>query len=164
MEPRAHQLDTEGAVSAKTSPEPTAIAFCCALIIAALVGGVGIPDKLVLRHIVQTLPLLAPLVLGFRRSNAAGWIALPLFLFWLGIMNMIWLYLLGVSGMISGHFSPLETAMTIVVAAASVIVIVIFLRFKSGLSAVKAVSLLIVSAALQFACFRTSFLPSIAHR
>ncbi len=60
---------------------PIAIAVSCFIIIAALVGGVGIPDGLMLRHIVQTLPLWAAIVVGLRRSHATGWLALPCFLF-----------------------------------------------------------------------------------
>ena len=146
------------------SSEPIAIAFCCLAIILALVGGVGIPDKLVLRHIVQTLPLWPAVVLGFQRSNNVGWIGLPLFLFWLLLMTLIWLYLLGISHMINGHFSPLEIAMTLIVGAASIIGISIFGRLKSTSSALRALALFVVFAAFQIACFRVSLLPSIAHR
>ncbi|HKQ87716.1 MAG TPA: hypothetical protein VJS43_13215 [Candidatus Acidoferrales bacterium] len=142
---------------------PTVIAFCCLAIILALVIGVGIPDRLVLRHIVQTLPLLPVIVLGFRSSNMVGWASLPLFLFWLLLMTLIWLYLLGVSHLINGHFSPLEIAMTLIVGAASLIGIGAFWRLKSGLPALQAVVLLVVFAAFQFACLRVSLLPSIAH-
>src|SRR5262245_36684287 len=141
-----HHVDAERAVSTNSSLEPIVIAFCRVLTIGALVGGVGIASKLVLLHLVQPLPLLVPFVLGFRRSKAIGSIGLPLCLFWLGLMGVIWLYLFGVSHTISGHFSPLEIAMTIVVAAAAVIGIAMFLRFNSGLSPVKTVSLFIVFA------------------
>jgi hypothetical protein len=140
------------------------IAACCLAIILALVVGVGVPDGLVLRHLVQTLPLWVAVVLGFRRSTASGWVALPFFLFWLVLMTMIWLYVLGVAHVISGHFSPLEIAMTIVVGAASLAGIAAFARFKSGLSAWSAAGLFIALAAVQWVCFRLSLLPVIAHR
>jgi hypothetical protein len=149
---------------ANSTSQPVAIAACCLIIILALVVGVGMPDRLVLRHLVQTLPLWAGIVWGFRRSNATGWIGLPLFIFWLGLMALIWLYLLGISHALNGHFSPLEIAMTVVVGLASLVGIVIFWRFKSGLSAPKAASLFVLFVAFQFACFRVSFLPAIAHR
>ncbi|HKV47929.1 MAG TPA: hypothetical protein VJN69_07535 [Candidatus Acidoferrales bacterium] len=166
---RGKPITTQAQVRADTltstaSSGPTVIAFCCLAIILALVVGVGIPDKLVLRHIVQTLPLWPVIVLGFRRSNTVGWASLPLFLFWLLLMTLIWLYLLGVSHLINGHFSPLEIAMTLVVGAASLVGIGAFWRFKSGLSAVRAVILFVVFAAFQFSCLRVSLLPSIAHR
>lgn len=146
------------------SSAPMAIAFCCLAIILALVVGVGVPDKLVLRHVVQTLPLWPAIILGFRRSNTAGWASVPLFLFWLFIMTLIWLYLLGVSRLVNGHFSPLEIAMTLIVGAASLVGIGTFWRFNSRLSAVQAVLLFAVFAAFQLVCLRISLLPSIAHR
>lgn len=146
------------------SLRPTVIASCCLAIILALVVGVGVPDKLVLRHIVQTLPLWPVIVLGFGRSNAVGWASLPLFFFWLFIMTLIWLYLLGVSHLVNGHFSPLEIAMTVIVGATSLIGIGAFWRLKSRLPALQAIVLFVVFAAFQFACLRISLLPSIAHR
>ncbi|MGH9575450.1 MAG: hypothetical protein ACRD40_18220 [Candidatus Acidiferrales bacterium] len=143
---------------------PNAIAFCCLAIILALVVGVGIPDGLLLRHIVKTLPLWPAIVLGFRRSNTVGWASLPLFLFWLLLMTLIWLYLLGVSHLINGHFSPLEIAMTLIVGAASLVGIGTFWQLKFRLPALQAVVLFVVFAAFQFACLRVSLLPSIAHR
>ena len=119
--------------------EPTVIAICWLAIIAALVLGVGLATNLVLRHVVQTAPLWIGVILGFRHSRAASWAALPLFLVWLVLMALIWLYLLGLSNLISGHFAPVEIAMTIIVGAAAIV-------------------------AIQLACLRMSFLPAIAHR
>jgi len=58
-------------------------------------------------------------ILAFRHSQAAGWSTLPLFLFWAALMTCIWLYLLGISSFLSGHFSTLEIAMAVVVEIAS---------------------------------------------
>jgi hypothetical protein len=134
--------------------QPLVVAGCSPAIIAALVLGVGIGSHLVLRHVVQTLPLWVAFTLGLRRSPAAGWAGLPVFLFWLVLMAVIWLYLLGVSTMLSGHFTGLEIAMTIAVGIASGVGIVAFFRLKSHL----------VLTAVQLVCFRLSFLPAIAHR
>jgi hypothetical protein len=62
----------------------------------------------VLRHVVQTLPLWFSILFGFRRSELAKWSALPCLIFWLGIMLLIWLFLMGRSHVVSGHFSPVE--------------------------------------------------------
>lgn len=158
--------DLEAAVvpARQVSGAPVAIAACCLAIVLALVVGVGAPDGLVLRHVVQTLPFWAAVVLGFRRSTATGWTALPLFLFWLVLMSLIWLFLLGVARVVTGTFSPLEIAMTVLVGAASLVGIGGSLRLKSGLTARRAAMLFVVFAAIQFACFRISLLPSIAHR
>lgn len=150
--------------SARRATAPIAIAACAFAIMLALVVGVGVPDKLVLRHVVQTLPFWAVIVLGLRRSPATAWIALPCFLFWLVLMTLIWLFLLGIARVLTGTFSPLEIAMTIVVGAASVVGIALFARIKSGLSAWVAASLFFLLAAIQWGCFRMSLLPAIAHR
>ncbi len=133
-------------------------------IIASLVLGVGFGSHLVLRHVVQTLPLWVPVALGFRRSRAAGWAGLPVFLFWFILMVLIWFYLLGMSKMLSGHFTPLEIVMTMVVGIASVVGIWAFLKLKSLLPRGRAAVVFLLITAVQFICFRLSFLPSIAHR
>ncbi len=143
---------------------PVVIALCCFVVILALVVGVGLASNLVVRHIVQTLPLWFGVVFGFRRSQAAGWIALPFFLCWLALMAIIWLYLLGIARIITGHFSAVEIAMTIIVGAACLTGIVVFAGFKSLLSPAKAATAFVVMAVLQLVCLRISFLPAIANR
>ncbi|HZQ20369.1 MAG TPA: hypothetical protein VFA90_16870 [Terriglobales bacterium] len=158
-------ITTANKIPSETSVfEPAMIAGCALAVIAALVAGVGFASHLVLRHIVQTLPLWFGVLLGIRRSRSAAWVSLPCFLFWLALMIMIWLYLLGMPSIVSGHFSPLEIAMTIIVGAASVIGIVAFVCLKSFLSGAKVIGIFIVFAIAQVLCFRLSFLPAIAHR
>ncbi len=77
-------------------------------------------------------------------------------------MTLIWLYLLGLTHILSGHFSSLEIAMTIVVGLASIAGIALVAHLKSGLSAATGIILFVIFAVFQFACFRASFLPSIA--
>src|SRR5690348_1889675 len=104
-------------------PSPSkVVATCCLAVLVALyvVGAVSVPPGS-LRHEIQTLPLWLPVVLGFQQRPIAKWMALPLFVFWLAIMTLIWLYLLGVANIVSGHFFPTEIAMTIVVGAACVV-------------------------------------------
>lgn len=156
---------TEQPVAANPkSNVPVYVAICSLLIISALVLGVGLASNLVLRHIVQTVPFWVVVALGFRRSGAASWAGLPLFLFWLVLMLLIWAYLLGISHLLSGHFSPTEIVMTIIVGLASVVGIACFIRFKAGFSLAAGLGLFIVMAVFQWGCFRLSFLPAIAHR
>ena len=144
--------------------ETIAIAICCLVIMAALVLGVGLATHLVLRHIIQTAPLWVSVIPGFRHSRAAAWAALSLFLVWLFLMMLIWLYLLGISNFLSGHFSPVEIVMTIIVGVAAIIGISGCIRFKSSLSPIKAAGIFLLMLAIQLACLRVSFLPAIAHR
>jgi hypothetical protein len=156
--------ETLAASSREGVPAPIVIAVSGFVIILALVVGVGAPDQLMLRHVVQTLPFWAIVVLGLRRSRMVGWIALPCFLFWFVLMALIWLHLLGVAHVISGHFSLLEIAMTIVVGAASMAGVAASWRIKSGLPIHVAGGLFVMFAAIQWGCFRLSLLPLIAHR
>src|SRR5438876_12302866 len=94
---------------------PIVIALCCFIVILALVVGVGLVTNLVVRHIVQTLPLWFGVAFGFRRSQATGWIALPFFLCWLALMVIICLYLLGVAGILIVHFLAVVVVMAVIV-------------------------------------------------
>lgn len=143
---------------------PLLIAGCCLTIVAALVLGVGAPGHMVLRHVVQTLSLWPAVVLGLRRSPAAGWFGLPVFLFWTALMTMIWLYLLGLSHAISGQFSPLEIAMAAIVGAASVLGTIGFVPVRSALTLGKGLAVFVGMLLFSVLCFRVSFLPQIAHR
>lgn len=133
-------------------------------IIAALVVGVGLASGLVLRHVVQTLPLWISVGLGARRVRAAGAFALPCFAFWLILMVIIWLYLLDIARLVNGHFTPIEIAMTLVVGAAAVAGIGSAVRSWRAVPPGVAVSLFALGAVLQWACFRISMLPGIAER
>jgi hypothetical protein len=140
------------------------IAVASIAIIAALVLGVGLATGLVLRHVVQTLPLMISAGLVARRLRAAAWLALPCFAFWLVLMVQIWLYLLGIAHFVNGHFTPFEVAMSITVAGAAAAGIGSAMRLRRTLPIGIAASLFALGAALQWACFRISMLPGIAHR
>jgi hypothetical protein len=144
--------------------ETIVIAICCVAIIAALVLGVGLATNLVLRHVVQTAPLWVGVILGFRRSPEVGWVALAPFLAWFVLMVLIWSYLLGISHLISGHFSPIEILMTIIVGLAALIGIGRFFRFRSSLSPLTAGLIFVLMTVFQVVCLRVSFLPAIEHR
>ena len=149
---------------AASSRAAVVMGTCCLAIILALVLGVGLASNLVVRHLVQTAPLWAGVVFGFRRARATSWVVLPLFLFWLLLMSLIWSYLLGISHLLSGRFSSIEIAMTVIVGVASLSGILSFARAKSFLSPLSAAILSVLMGAIQVVCFRLSFLPAIAHR
>ena len=144
--------------------KPLVITACGLAIIAALVLGVGVGSHLVLHHVVQTLPLWIACAVGSRRSRAAGWVGFPLFCFWFLLMALIWLYLLGISNVLSGNFTPREIAMTVIVGLSSIVGIVVFFRMSSALSAWSRAAIFVVLAVVQIACFRLSFMPGIAQR
>jgi hypothetical protein len=144
--------------------ETVSIGVCSLAVILALVAGVGLASGLVIRHVVQTAPMWLGVLIGFRGSPAVKWLALPMFLFWLLLMALIWLFLLGLPSPLSGHFSPTEIAMTIVVGAASLVGIWAAVRVSPGMSIAAGAALFLGAATLQVICFRVSLLPAIAHR
>jgi len=121
---------------------------------------VGIVSHGVIRHIVQTLPLWFPLLLGLRQREIAKWAAMPCFIIWLLLMGLIWLFLLGWANVISGHFTPIEVMLTLVVGMASVAGLVAGFRWRTSLSLGKALLIAAIFAVLQLVALRISFPPS----
>ena len=140
---------------------PRSIAFCCLAIVAALYV-VGAVSHGVLRHIVQTLPLWVPIIFGLRGRAWAKWTALACAIFWLTIMTLIWLFLLGWARIVSGHFSPVEIAMTLVIGLASLTAIGVSLRLKTSVNWLAALSVAAASGAFQLLAFRVSLFSFIA--
>lgn len=136
---------------------------CCVSIIAALLV-VGTVSHGVLRHFVQTSPLWIAIVLGIRRSGWTKWAALPCFVFWLTLMILIWLFLLGWARIDSGTFSSTEIAMTLIVGLASVVGIVRALGLRASVGAWSAIATVLLVAVLQVIAFQLILLPAIAHR
>jgi hypothetical protein len=139
------------------------IADCAVAVLAALYV-VGAVSHGSLRHAVQTLPLWFPIALGFRQRELAKWSALPCFVFWFAIMVLIWLFLLGWARIASGHFSPIEIAMTLVVGIASVTGIVLSLRWRTAVSSFAATGAVVLFGVFQLLAFRISLIPYVATR
>src|SRR5258708_32094023 len=143
--------------------ESRGVAVCALLMVLAL-WTIGVVASEQIWHIVQALPLLFVVAVGFRKSPWTKWAALPCFIFWDLIAVLIWLYLLGVSRIVRGHYSPTEIAMTIVFATAGFVGIYLSLRTRSGLKVAAAIAGFVLFAALQLAAMKISLLPPIAHR
>jgi hypothetical protein len=139
------------------------IPVCCVAVIAALYV-VGFVSQTELRHVVQTLPLWVGAILGYLGVRMARWVALPLFLIWLILMSLIWLYLLGWSNVIHGHFSPVEIAMTLIVGISSLAGIVGCVPGIQSAGLLAGSGVFLLSASSQVAMLYVSFLPKLAHR
>src|SRR6266404_6903005 len=129
------------------------IAVSCGVIIAALYV-VAWVSKTELRHLVQTLPLWLGILLALGRVRAARWAVMPIFLFWLTAMMFIWLFLLGWSRVLSGHFSPVEIAMTFIIGTSALIGLLFSMKGKRQVTPLGASCVFLLSAAFQFAAFR----------
>jgi hypothetical protein len=142
----------------------TVASACLAVLIALyIVGAVSVPPGS-LRHQVQTLPLWLPIVLGFQQRPLAKWAALPCLIFWLGIMILIWLYLLGIARIVSGQYFPTEVAMTIVVGVACVVGLWASARWKTTTPPAVGLSVVMLFGVLQVLAFRISLIPYVASR
>ena len=141
------------------------VGYCSLAILIALyvVGAISVPPGS-LRHEVQTLPLWIPIVAGLQQKRLAKWAALPCFIFWLGIMIAIWLFLLGWARIVSGHFFPTEVAMTLIIGAAALTGIVASLRWRTDVRPISALGVFVGFAVLQYVAFRLSLLRYVASR
>ena len=139
------------------------IAYCSLAVLIALYV-VGAVSHGSLRHEVQTLPLWFPIVLGFRRRELAKWAALPCFIFWLAVIIAIWLFILGWARIVTGHFSPVEIAMTVVVGSACLCGIGAGFRWRTAVRPAVGYGAVALFAALQVLAFRLSLIPYIATR
>jgi hypothetical protein len=79
---------------------------------------VGVVSNTMARHLIQICPVVLAMMFSLFRSRGSHWHALPIFVSWFIIMSLIWLYLLGISDIVTGHFTPTEVAMTIVIGIA----------------------------------------------
>jgi hypothetical protein len=135
-----------------------------ALVVGLLLVGVvgGTP----LRHLLQAAPALA-LVAVRSRPRARAWTsfaALAVFAFWLAIMSLIWLYLLGLARIVTGHFTRVEIALTLVIGGASAAGIVAALRARAPSSWPARGAAFLVSMALQVGVTWLSVQPAFATR
>jgi hypothetical protein len=150
-------------VNQNTSASSRKIAICCLAMIFAL-WIVGVASGEIVRHLIQTLPIWLGVILGFRNS---GWVksaVLPFFIFWLGIMALIWLYLLGVSRIITGHYSSTEIAMTIVVGLAALLGITVCVQMKTRIKPIQAVAVFVLTSLAQYAAMYVSLMPRFRSR
>jgi hypothetical protein len=139
------------------------IAYSCLPVLVALYV-VGAVSNGSLRHEVQTLPLWFPIVLGFRQRELAKWSALPCLFLWLFVVVSIWLFLLGWAHILTGHFTPIEIAMTVLIGIACVFGISQSFRWKTSVRPALALGILILFVALQLLAFKVSLDPYIATR
>jgi cation transport ATPase len=150
-------------VNRNTNANSQKIALCCLTMIIAL-WIVGIASGEILRHLIQTLPIWIGVILGFRNSQWTKSAALPFFIFWFAIMTLIWLFLLGWSRIVRGHYSPTEIAMTIVIGAAAFLGIILCARMKTPIKFIQAAAVFVLTALAQYVAMYVSLLPQFRSR
>lgn len=136
---------------------PTRTLGICALILIVALYVVGIVSHGIIRHAVQTAPVWLAVWLGFRGSPWAKWVALSPLVLWLLLMINIWLLLLGLPHLLSGTFSPVEIALTIIIGVAAAVGIATALRLRTAAPWVGAVGTLLLMACVQLFALWVSF-------
>jgi hypothetical protein len=82
---------------------------------------IGLVSNSILRHSIQTLPVVASAVIAWRFRRWAPYSALPILIFWMFIVALIWLFLLNIADVVTGEFSVAEIALTIVIGVAAIV-------------------------------------------
>jgi len=134
------------------------IGLALALLLVGLVSGT------VLRHIVQIVPIVVVLGVLARRPVWGAYGALPIFGCWTLIVVLIWLFLLGLSRIANGHYTPIEVVSTVVMIACSIVGAVKCIQLGRPLRVGGRVSAFLLFAVMQFAAMWISFLKPIANR
>jgi hypothetical protein len=128
------------------------IALCLTLL------AVGVVSHEVLRHVIQAAPLVLFCAIGAYRHAWLRPLVIPIFCFWLIICLLIWGYLLGITTILTGNMTPVETGLTIVMAGICVGGL-LELRNSAPASLQVQISLALVSCVSQLAAVWLSFRP-----
>jgi len=84
--------------------------------------------------------------------------------FWIFIVALIWLFLLGLSRIANGHYTLIEIVSTFLMAGFCVIGVTRTIPLGRDLSTLARAGMFVVFAAMQFAAMWVSFLKPIANR
>lgn len=144
------------------SNERVVLGSLVGLALALLV--VGVVSGTLLRHVIQIVPIIAAILLFRRHADYLAYAALPLFAFWILIVVLIWLFLLGVSRIANGHYTGIEIAMTVLMAACSLAGGVKSIAAGKPLRPLVRVFTFALFATLQVASMMLSLREPFAHR
>ena len=138
------------------------ISVCLLGVILALFV-VGVVSATPIRHVIQITPLVLAFIVIAKRTVWSHFAALALFSFWIVIMCFIWLWLLGIAHIVSGHFSPTEIAMTVVIGVCCIVGIWASIRVKAVASLTAKMVAFLIFLSLQIFAMWISLLESFAH-
>lgn len=139
------------------------LAGCLAGLAIALIV-VGLVSGTILRHIVQIVPVVTAGIVVIRRPAIGAYAALPIFIFWMFIVSLIWLFLAGLSRIANGHYTIPEIISTIVMAACCGYGVIRAIPIGRPSPVGWRIATFLGFAALQFVAMWISFMPSVANR
>lgn len=137
-----------------------------AALLTVLVGLllVGLVSGTIIRHAVQVLPVLVASLVVVLRPAWSRFAAIPIFAFWLFIMLLIWLYLLGLASVVTGQFTPPEVGLTVVIGFACVVGLGASARTSTRSNWWAGVAAFLMFGALQVGAMWLSLQPALASR
>lgn len=133
------------------------------LAVAAGLLAVGVVSHTEIRHLIQSAPALLVAIVAARGDPRARFAAVPVFTVWLLIMLGIWLFLLGIARVVTGHFTAAEIALTLVIGGGCIAGLIRALRRGPRTGWIAAVATAVLSSALQIGCVWLSLQPAFAH-
>jgi len=145
-----------------TRSERVSAAALLTVLVALLL--VGLVSGTIIRHAVQVLPVLVASFVVVLRPAWSRFAAMPLFAFWLFIMLLIWLYLLGLARVVTGRFTPPEVGLTVVIGLACVVGLGASARKSTLPTWWAGVAAFLVFGALQIGAMWLSLQPMFASR
>lgn len=129
------------------------------LVVALLL--IGYISGTLVRHLVLVIPLVLAFLVAHRRPALTAATMLPLFVFWFGIMLLIWLVRLGVAPMVPGNYRGVENGLTAIMGGAAFVGAIAAIhttwRHRSGASWVQLSNTGVGFAALQLLALWASF-------
>jgi hypothetical protein len=140
------------------------IVFGCLIGLAIALLVVGGVSGTVLRHVVQILPVVAAILILRTRPDWGAYASIPIFVFWIGIVALIWLFLLGISHIANGRFTPIEIVLTFFMMVFSLVGAVSSIRLGRSLPPIGRLLAISLFALFQVAAMWLSFLKPIANR
>jgi hypothetical protein len=152
----------KGEESHMTSHEKISAAAMLTVLVALLL--VGLVSGTIIRHAVQVLPVLVASLAVVVRPAWSRFAAIPVFAFWLFIMLLIWLYLLGLASVVSGQFTPAEVGLTVVIGLACVVGLAASARKTTRSNWWAGVAAFLIFGALQVGAMWLSLQPALASR
>lgn len=136
----------------------------CLIGVAIALLLVGVMSGTFLRHIAQILPIILAAGVLTRRPDWGAYAALPIFLFWIFIVMLIWLFLLGVTRVASGHYTVVEVVSTVFIAGFSGVGVVRSIPIGRPLRTIGRVLAVILFGVLQVAAMWVSLLKPTVNR
>jgi hypothetical protein len=125
---------------------------------------VGVVSGTMLRHVVQVAPMVAAIVAQWLRPQWSRPASIPLFVFWLFIMSLIWMFLLGLARIVSGHFSPTEIALTVVIGISCLVGLAAAVRGGSRVPVWTGLAVCLFFGVLQIGAMWLSLRPEFENR